>query len=157
MAAAGRARPGCIQAAGAACAPRRPGRLGAPRRPGLWLLAPAARHPLPAAGQRGCRLRPRAPRPRPPRPRAALEAALGPAAAAAAAGGARRGLPRPAAFDTEPRTQDLELEPGGLELQGRSWKQQREESSTSTVRPSASQSDAAEPLTSLACASTEEA
>lgn len=64
---------------------------------------------------------------------------------------------RPAAFDPEPRTQDLEPEPGGLKLQGRDWKQPPEESSTSTVRPPASQSDAAEPLTSLACASTEEA
>jgi hypothetical protein len=102
MASPGRARVGCVQAEGTASAPRQPGRLGAPRRLGLWLPTSTAWYRLPAAGQRSWRPGSRAPRPRSPRPCPALEAALGPAAAAAAAGGACRGLPRPEASDTEP-------------------------------------------------------
>lgn len=115
MAAAGRECAGCVQAASEARAPWQPGRLGAPCRSDVRMLAPAPRQPLPAAGQHGWRPRSYTPRPRPPRPRAALEATLGPAAETAAAGRACRGVPHPAAFDPEPRTQALEPKPLDLE------------------------------------------
>lgn len=119
MAAAGLACAGRVQAASMARAPRRPGGLGARRRPGLRLPTPAARHRLPVVGQRGGRPRPRAPGPRPPRPRASLEASLGQASAAAAAGGASWRLSRPAASYPEPRAPGRAPAPelGGLESQ----------------------------------------
>lgn len=149
LAAPGPARAGRVQAAGASAAraPRRPGSVGARRRPGLRLPPPAAGLPLPGAGRRGGRPRPRAPGPRPPRPRSSLEAALGRAAAAAAAGGASRRLPRPAASN-----------PGPARGGGRPGKPTAcPEEPFYLDGASLSQSDLAVPLTSRACASTVQA